>query len=31
VQFAGRSHFICGQEGWEAVADTALDWIGKWL
>jgi pimeloyl-ACP methyl ester carboxylesterase len=25
--FAGRSHFICNQEGWEEVADAAFDWI----
>jgi pimeloyl-ACP methyl ester carboxylesterase len=25
-EFAGRSHFIIGQEGWEEVADYALDW-----
>jgi alpha-beta hydrolase superfamily lysophospholipase len=24
--FAGRSHFILGQEGWVEVADYALDW-----
>jgi alpha-beta hydrolase superfamily lysophospholipase len=27
-EFAGRSHFICNQDGWEDVADHALDWIG---
>lgn len=25
-EFAGRSHFIVGQEGWEEVADYALSW-----
>jgi alpha-beta hydrolase superfamily lysophospholipase len=25
-EFPGRSHFTVGQEGWEAVADFALDW-----
>jgi pimeloyl-ACP methyl ester carboxylesterase len=25
-EFAGRSHFIVGQEGWEEVADYALEW-----
>ncbi|MFD8141950.1 alpha/beta hydrolase [Streptomyces sp. NPDC059708] len=24
--FEGRSHYTCGEEGWEAVADLALDW-----
>jgi alpha-beta hydrolase superfamily lysophospholipase len=24
--FAGRDHFTCGEPGWEAVADFALDW-----
>lgn len=29
-EFAGRSHFIIGEKGWEEVADYALDWaIGK--
>jgi pimeloyl-ACP methyl ester carboxylesterase len=28
-QFAGRTHFIIGQKGWEEVADFALDWIAK--
>jgi alpha-beta hydrolase superfamily lysophospholipase len=26
-EFAGRSHFICNQAGWEEVADYALDWL----
>ncbi len=25
--FKGRSHFICNQDGWEEVADFALDWL----
>jgi alpha-beta hydrolase superfamily lysophospholipase len=25
-EFPGRSHFTIGQEGWEDVADYALDW-----
>ncbi|NTX37225.1 alpha/beta hydrolase [Myxococcus sp. CA033] len=25
-EFPGRSHYICGQEGWEEVADHALSW-----
>ena len=24
--FAGRSHYTCGEDGWEQVADLALDW-----
>ena len=24
--FQGKSHFICGEEGWEMVADYILDW-----
>jgi alpha-beta hydrolase superfamily lysophospholipase len=24
--FPGRSHYTCGEAGWEAVADFALDW-----
>jgi pimeloyl-ACP methyl ester carboxylesterase len=24
--FEGRDHFTCGEPGWEAVADFALDW-----
>jgi len=24
--FEGRSHCTCGEEGWEAAADFALDW-----
>jgi pimeloyl-ACP methyl ester carboxylesterase len=25
-EFPGRSHFTCGQDGWEEVADHALAW-----
>jgi pimeloyl-ACP methyl ester carboxylesterase len=25
-EFPDRSHFTCGEPGWEAVADYALDW-----
>ncbi|RYX83920.1 alpha/beta hydrolase [bacterium] len=28
-EFPGRCHFTCGQEGWEAVADYALEWATK--
>lgn len=28
-EFAGRSHWTCGEPGWEAVADFALDWAVK--
>ena len=24
--FEGKSHFICGEPGWEMVADYILDW-----
>lgn len=27
--FAGKSHFICGEPGWEEVADYCLDWYEK--
>jgi pimeloyl-ACP methyl ester carboxylesterase len=27
--FEGKSHFICGEPGWEAVADYILDWYEK--
>lgn len=27
--FPGRSHYICGEEGWEEVADYVLGWINK--
>jgi pimeloyl-ACP methyl ester carboxylesterase len=26
-EFKGRSHFICGENGWEEVADYVLNWI----
>jgi alpha-beta hydrolase superfamily lysophospholipase len=25
--FEGRSHFLCGEPGWEEVADTCLGWV----
>lgn len=28
-EFSGRSHFIIGQDGWQDVADYALDWAQK--
>jgi hypothetical protein len=28
-EFAGRSHWTCGEPGWETVADFALDWAVK--
>src|SRR4030095_3234247 len=27
--FEGRSHFTCGEPGWEMVADYILDWYEK--
>lgn len=27
--FEGKSHFICGEPGWEKVADSILDWYEK--
>ena len=27
--FEGKSHFICGEPGWETVADYILDWYEK--
>ncbi|MDR6845717.1 alpha/beta hydrolase [Flavobacterium granuli] len=27
--FQGKSHFICGEAGWETVADYILDWYEK--
>ncbi|WP_343697130.1 alpha/beta hydrolase [Flavobacterium sp.] len=27
--FQGKSHFICGESGWETVADFILDWYEK--
>jgi len=29
--FEGKSHFICGEPGWEAVADYILDWYENHL
>jgi pimeloyl-ACP methyl ester carboxylesterase len=26
VEFEGRSHWTCGEPGWEAIADHALEW-----
>jgi pimeloyl-ACP methyl ester carboxylesterase len=28
-EFPGRSHFTIGQEGWEEIADYALDWAAE--
>jgi pimeloyl-ACP methyl ester carboxylesterase len=28
-EFPGRSHYICGERGWEEVADYALAWVMK--
>lgn len=28
-EFAGRDHFLIGSRGWEEIADTCLDWLGK--
>jgi pimeloyl-ACP methyl ester carboxylesterase len=28
-EFAGRSHFTCGEPGWEQVADYALEWAAR--
>lgn len=27
--FEGKSHFICGEKGWELVADYIVDWYEK--
>jgi pimeloyl-ACP methyl ester carboxylesterase len=27
-EFAHKSHFICNEPGWEAVAEQAFDWLG---
>jgi pimeloyl-ACP methyl ester carboxylesterase len=27
--FDGKSHFLCGEPGWEAIADHILDWYEK--
>lgn len=29
LEFPGRSHFTVGEPGWEAVADTALEWASE--
>jgi hypothetical protein len=29
TEFTRRSHLICNEPGWEAVADHALDWIDR--
>lgn len=28
-EFPGRGHYICGQPGWQEVAEYCLDWIDK--
>jgi pimeloyl-ACP methyl ester carboxylesterase len=28
-EFDGRSHYICGEPGWEEVADAALGWLWR--
>jgi alpha-beta hydrolase superfamily lysophospholipase len=28
-EYTNRSHFTCGETGWEEVADYALDWAVK--
>jgi len=30
-EFPGRTHWICWQQGWEEVADHALDWLANQL
>ena len=30
-EFAGRTHFLAGQDGWEEIADYALDWALRHL
>jgi hypothetical protein len=25
--FPGRTHYICGQQNWEEIAQYAIDWI----
>jgi pimeloyl-ACP methyl ester carboxylesterase len=30
VEFAGRCHYTCGQDGWEPVADLALAWAMRY-
>lgn len=29
VELKGRTHYLCGQPGWEEVADTAMRWIDE--
>jgi alpha-beta hydrolase superfamily lysophospholipase len=29
MAFPGRSHFICGEPGWEEVADYAIRWVSE--
>jgi hypothetical protein len=28
-EFAGRTHWIIAQDGWQEVADFTLDWIAE--
>ena len=28
-EFAGYSHFLIGEPGWEAVANFTLDWVQR--
>jgi pimeloyl-ACP methyl ester carboxylesterase len=28
-EFKGRCHYICGQEGWQEVADYVIGWLGQ--
>ena len=28
-EFAGRTHYVCGQQNWQEVADYILEWIKK--
>jgi pimeloyl-ACP methyl ester carboxylesterase len=30
VEFVGRCHYTCGQDGWEPVADLALSWAMRY-
>jgi pimeloyl-ACP methyl ester carboxylesterase len=29
VEMKGRTHYLCGQPGWEEVADTCLTWLDR--
>jgi pimeloyl-ACP methyl ester carboxylesterase len=29
IEMKGRTHYLCGQPGWEEVADTCLAWIDR--